>query len=978
MHPLPNIAKGVDGEPAPKSVVVKPKYQAADLTTPEGIKELQRAMGMPENMITGTWDKEASKPYVKKYQEANKELGVDSYVGPKVLEHVNKKNKAAFDVANAEYEKNSTPEKVIEKPLDQRANTQINPLNTTNKGGPPKETITDENVINAETNTPNIATGQGAKAGVNVYGNRGNFKDSWVDNGDHLLQTKTYDNGSVETVKHWGLNPQATTLDGKVINPQSPEALARQGTSTTTIIQQGNNKQTNANQNNNQNNNRLNRQNEKNKNIVNQVKTAVVGDRRSGPLFQNPQLEKAIEIARDPNAAIPEFNTIHDARQFHRAVKSAKSILNREARQIAHDKYVANREANKIAEIRAKTAQRLNRTVPNAAINKDGANATSNSNNGNNLSISNLKDKISNINTNVPAIKTDVVKSAEQLKAEEAARNNALIEAKPEEVTAANAAANAAAAEEAAAAAKKKETPVITSDDVVVEPAPTLSPEQIEEAARIEKEKATTVDPNTVIKDAKANNITVDPNTVIKDAKQFGGYTRAYQNAVRKYADGGDIEEDDYNSPTRPKDVNITGTLKQSSYNPNYDTSINSTWANPINKNAPTAGKYALPKNPNVLKSATGETLVTDTSKFYGSKPTPPENPANTKKSDEAPYWDHTKLNVYGNDMQNKANMYPVMYNVGKSLFDKPEVQNPIYNKQDVAYLQAMKNNHITANMDPLNNNQMMMNQAIRSNARGSGQLLSAMQANANASSKAANEEQYRVKNTNQTIDNNYLTALNQVGANRREIDTLVEEKNRQHRLSFDKFQRDALESGEKAQINKGQMLNQELADKMTMDGYLNQVGKNFKYVKQANGSYIIEFEDFSGNKRRMDSRQTKQSLEAFTTGEKERLATETAKANAAAEKEKANQATYKAEADAKNAAAIEQGKIDKATAEKKAAADKLQYQQDVAIAAAKLIEDKKIADAEAEAAAKKGTKQNGGQIKTNKFGGYTFRRKTF
>lgn len=315
-----------------------------------------------------------------------------------------------------------------------------------------------------------------------------------------------------------------------------------------------------------------------------------------------------------------------------------------------------------------------------------------------------------------------------------------------------------------------------------------------------------------------------------------------------------------------------------------------------------------------------------------------------------APRWDGTKLNVFGNQMQHEGNMYPVMYNIGKSLFDKAEVQNPIYNKQDVAFLQGMKRNQIGANMNNINDNRAAMAQAIRGNARGSGQVLNALQASHNASSKNMNDELYRIKNANQAQQNNYLQALNQVGSNRREIDTLVDEKNRQHRLSFEKFQRDAIESGEKAQINKGQMLNQELSDKITMDNYLNQIGKNFKYKAQRDGTYLLEFEDFSGNKRTMDPRQTKATMEIMQKAEQDKQNTRQVELNA-------------------QAANDEKLKQNAATEEMRA---KLKAYEDAEINAAreKKFQEEQAAKAKAEADAKaKGT---------NKTGGYIYKRKSF
>lgn len=319
--------------------------------------------------------------------------------------------------------------------------------------------------------------------------------------------------------------------------------------------------------------------------------------------------------------------------------------------------------------------------------------------------------------------------------------------------------------------------------------------------------------------------------------------------------------------------------------------------------------------------------------------------------------WDNTKINIYGNRMQHEANMLPVMYNTAKSLFDKPEVQNPMYNKQDVAFLQGMRRNQINANMNPMVENRAMMNQVIRGNARGSGQLLAAMQTNSSNAARAMNDELYRVKGANQAQQNNYLNALSQVGNNRREIDTLVDEKNRQHRLAFDKFQRDALESGEKAMVNKGQIHNQELSDEMVLRGYLNQIAKNYQFVKQNDGTMMIEYIDLQGNKQKLDPRQTTASLQSMN-----------AKMQSDNAARLAEQQTMTAQAE------NERLRLEKETADAKALeAEELRRTQ----AKRQAAEDARIRAEEERIKAEEAKKKASG-TKSNKIGGYVYKRKSF
>ena len=221
-------------------------------------------------------------------------------------------------------------------------------------------------------------------------------------------------------------------------------------------------------------------------------------------------------------------------------------------------------------------------------------------------------------------------------------------------------------------------------------------------------------------------------------------------------------------------------------------------------------------------------------------KPTPKPTP--DTNTDAEFVFDPKKLNVYGDKLQHRANMLPVKYNVFKSLFDKAEVQNPIYSTQDVASLQGLRRNQIAANMNPLMDARAANNQGIRDTGRGSGQIINALQASHNNTQKGMNDEMYRVKNANQAQQNMYLQQLDKVGNTRREINTLVDEKNRQHRLAQDKFQRDAVESGEKMMINKGLLHNQELEDHIKLKGYLNQIGADYEFFQGPNGIPYMKF----------------------------------------------------------------------------------------------------------------------------------------
>lgn len=245
--------------------------------------------------------------------------------------------------------------------------------------------------------------------------------------------------------------------------------------------------------------------------------------------------------------------------------------------------------------------------------------------------------------------------------------------------------------------------------------------------------------------------------------------------------------------------------------------------------------------------------------KFTGVKTTPTVSANNTSftqpnnRNNEFNY-DPTRLTYYGNRMQANANLLPVLYNTSKALFDKPEVQRPFYNNQDQATLAGLRNNKINANMNPINTGRVVAMDAIRNNARGSGSLMSNLiAANANAN-KQMNDESYRVASANQAQDNTYLEKLHSVGTNRQLENKYTDEANRKHRLAMEEFRRDAIKSGEKAMINKGQLLNSELSNQMKLEGYLNQLGQDYKFQQDNNGNLKIVLRNADGTSRVMNA----------------------------------------------------------------------------------------------------------------------------
>lgn len=233
--------------------------------------------------------------------------------------------------------------------------------------------------------------------------------------------------------------------------------------------------------------------------------------------------------------------------------------------------------------------------------------------------------------------------------------------------------------------------------------------------------------------------------------------------------------------------------------------------------------------------------------------------------------YDETRLKHYGDRLQHNANLLPVLYNASKAIFDKPELQRPIQNEQSQAMLSTVKNNVMNVNMDNINAGRIAAQNTIRNNARSSGSIMNNLLALNTNASRELNNEQYRVDSANSAQKNTYANALSQVGGQRQQEFQRIDEANRQHRLAMDKFRRDALESGEKAMINKGQMLNQQKQDKISLDTYINQLSSDYKVTTNPDGTMTV---DYKGQKsiipKNSTAYQAKKQVEEMTSTDKE------------------------------------------------------------------------------------------------------------
>jgi hypothetical protein len=208
------------------------------------------------------------------------------------------------------------------------------------------------------------------------------------------------------------------------------------------------------------------------------------------------------------------------------------------------------------------------------------------------------------------------------------------------------------------------------------------------------------------------------------------------------------------------------------------------------------------------------------------------------KESNFDPY----HLNIYGNKLQHYANMLPATYNASKYLFDKPEKEFSIYNKQDEATLSGLRNLRIAPNMNVLNSKEAIMKNMILQNSRNTGQLLSNLQQlNSNLATTAA-QQATDIDKANTDLRVKYLDTLNRVGDARRVIDTETVRRNQGHRLTFEQHGAETIKGLEKVLLNKGQLHNKELEDYIKEQIYLNNLTDSYKIMTAPDGTKYVQF----------------------------------------------------------------------------------------------------------------------------------------
>lgn len=215
----------------------------------------------------------------------------------------------------------------------------------------------------------------------------------------------------------------------------------------------------------------------------------------------------------------------------------------------------------------------------------------------------------------------------------------------------------------------------------------------------------------------------------------------------------------------------------------------------------------------------------------------------NTGRITKSSKYNPTKLRYYGNKMSHHANLVPLTYNSTKALFDKPLVEKSLYNKQDEAFLQGLRNNRVRANMNNINSQASTTMDNIRNNSRNTGTMMANLLAANTGTANAKNELGHQANLANVQHKNNYLQALHQVGATRDAEDKSVNARNLQNVVQHQKFEKDALEAGEKTLINKADLHNAEMQDYIKVTNYLNNLGAQYKYKIDSNGMPTLEFQ---------------------------------------------------------------------------------------------------------------------------------------
>lgn len=199
------------------------------------------------------------------------------------------------------------------------------------------------------------------------------------------------------------------------------------------------------------------------------------------------------------------------------------------------------------------------------------------------------------------------------------------------------------------------------------------------------------------------------------------------------------------------------------------------------------------------------------------------------------------RLHEPSNIMQSAADAIPIGINAMQ--YATPALKEaPNYNKQSDAYLSGLRNLRATPNYQPIDQAQEAGMNMIRNNSRSTSQLLGNMQQLQANMGRTRQDAAHKSKMANIGLEQGYLNALQNVGAQRNQEAKAVAQRNIKHQLSKDMLGTKLADNMEQGLKNYGELMGSEKSNRMRVENYLNQLTEDYKYVRGKNGELEIQF----------------------------------------------------------------------------------------------------------------------------------------
>jgi len=200
----------------------------------------------------------------------------------------------------------------------------------------------------------------------------------------------------------------------------------------------------------------------------------------------------------------------------------------------------------------------------------------------------------------------------------------------------------------------------------------------------------------------------------------------------------------------------------------------------------------------------------------------------------EVSNFDNTRLNVYGNRLQDIGSAIPAISNLSKFVAGAPKRMKKIM--PDFEY----KRKVINANTQPAARAFNQLSTNLKRNIRGTGQLAANMTEAAANRAAQAQDAAHKAKVQQLTFDSDFENKK-QAYANASAIeDRNIESLYKQEVGAWKDLGSEAATQAGKYFINKGVLHNSELQDFIKLETYVNQLSNDYKVVPTGNGGYKV------------------------------------------------------------------------------------------------------------------------------------------